>query len=134
MQKHVNFVDLVKSFRTNIYLQKIGVDTAENEPLKVHLIFKLWDLIFTEPPCLGSGDPREGCPVGPAEEGRRGRRDRRAAAGVGGDALRHREAVRRRQGQRRVQGRRHGLAQSAEDSAVEYLCSRVPVVVDEVIA
>ena len=31
-------------------LAKIGVDTAENEPLKVHLIFKLWDLIFTEPP------------------------------------------------------------------------------------
>ena len=36
---------------TSIYLlAKIGVDTAENEPLKVHLIFKLWDLIFTEPP------------------------------------------------------------------------------------
>ena len=31
-------------------LAKIGVDTAENEHLKVHLIFKLWDLIFTEPP------------------------------------------------------------------------------------
>ena len=31
-------------------LAKIGVDTAENEPLKVHLIVKLWDLIFTEPP------------------------------------------------------------------------------------
>ena len=31
-------------------LATIGVDTAENEPLKVHLIFKLWDLIFTEPP------------------------------------------------------------------------------------
>ena len=30
---HVNFVDLVKSFLTNIYhlLAKIGVDTAENE-------------------------------------------------------------------------------------------------------
>ena len=43
------------SFRTDSYsneyfLAKIGVDTAENEPLKVHLIFKLWDLIFTEPP------------------------------------------------------------------------------------
>ena len=31
-------------------LAKSGVDTAENEPLKVHLIFKAWDLIFTEPP------------------------------------------------------------------------------------
>ena len=67
MQKHVNLVDLVKSFPTslsivtfsqyslptNIYhylVAKIGVDTAENEPLKVPSIFKLWDLIFTEPP------------------------------------------------------------------------------------
>ena len=52
MQKHVNLVDLVKSFPTNIYylLAKIGADTAENEPLKVHLIIKPWDLIFTEPP------------------------------------------------------------------------------------
>ena len=54
MQKHVNLVDLVKSFPTNtsIYylLAKIGVDTAENEQLEAHLIFKLWDLIFTEPP------------------------------------------------------------------------------------
>ena len=29
---------------------KIGVDTDENEPLKVHLVFRPWDLIFTEPP------------------------------------------------------------------------------------
>ena len=51
MQKHRNLVDLVKSFPTKIYnsLANVGVDTAENEPLKVHLIFKLWDLIFTEP-------------------------------------------------------------------------------------
>jgi len=45
VQKHVNIVDLVKSFPTNFYyllvLLKIGVDTAENEALKVHLIFKL---------------------------------------------------------------------------------------------
>ena len=32
------------------WLAKFGVDTAENEPLKVHLIFQPWDLIFTEPP------------------------------------------------------------------------------------
>ena len=31
-------------------LAKFGVDTAENERLKVPLIFKPWDLIFTEPP------------------------------------------------------------------------------------
>ena len=59
MQKRVSLVDLVKDFQTRIlyFLAKIGVDTAENEPLKVHLIFKLWDLIFTEPP-----RPRLLCP------------------------------------------------------------------------
>ena len=31
-------------------LAKFGVDTAENEPLKVLLILQPWDLIFTEPP------------------------------------------------------------------------------------
>ena len=35
VQKYVNLVDLVKSFPTSIYWQKIGVDTAENEPLEV---------------------------------------------------------------------------------------------------
>ena len=37
MQKHVNRVDLVKSFAKSIYysIAKIGVDTAENEPRKV---------------------------------------------------------------------------------------------------
>ena len=45
VQKHVNLVDLVKSFPTNLLfeqiansneylLAKIGVDTAENEPLE----------------------------------------------------------------------------------------------------
>ena len=34
MQKHVNLVDLVKSFLTNIQyvLAKFGFDTTENEP------------------------------------------------------------------------------------------------------
>ena len=38
-------------------LAKIGVDTAENEPLQVQLIFKqlLSDLIFTEPPRPSGG-------------------------------------------------------------------------------
>ena len=40
-------------------LAKIGVDTAENEPLKVHWIIQPWDLIFTEP-------PRPDMPEGPA--------------------------------------------------------------------
>ena len=48
--KGVHCVDLGESFPTSIYLQKIGVDTAENEPLEVHLIIKPWDLTFTEPP------------------------------------------------------------------------------------
>ena len=48
VQKHVNLVDLVKSFPTNIYLQNLA--SIQNEPLKVHSIFKLWDFIFTEPP------------------------------------------------------------------------------------
>ena len=49
MQKIVNLVGLVKSCPANIYIYllfsiyylitKIGVDTAENEPLQVHLIF-----------------------------------------------------------------------------------------------
>ena len=33
-----------------------GVDTAENEPRKVHLIFKPWDSTFTEPPHPAQAD------------------------------------------------------------------------------
>ena len=37
--------------RSNEYLlAKLGVDTAENEPLKVRVIFQPWDVILTEPP------------------------------------------------------------------------------------
>ena len=37
MQKHVNIVDPVKSFRSSIYylVAKVGVDTAENEPSEI---------------------------------------------------------------------------------------------------
>ena len=44
MQKHVHRVDLVESFRTSIYylLETIGVDTAENEPLKAWRQFNLY--------------------------------------------------------------------------------------------
>ena len=38
VQKHVNLVDFVKSFPTSSFA-KFGVDTAENEPLKVLLVF-----------------------------------------------------------------------------------------------
>ena len=41
-----------QEFSNGYLLAKISVDTAENEPLKVHLlvVLKSWDLIFTEPP------------------------------------------------------------------------------------
>ena len=75
MQKHANLVDLVKSFpipflnllfeqiaNSNEYLfGKIYVDTTENEPLKIHSIFKLWGLIFTEPPRPGGRWGAESC-------------------------------------------------------------------------
>ena len=48
MQKHANLVDLVKRFPFFVYFY--GVDTAENEPLNVHLVIQPWDFIFTEPP------------------------------------------------------------------------------------
>ena len=35
MQKYVNLVDLVKSFIHDYFFAKIGVDTAESEPLNV---------------------------------------------------------------------------------------------------
>ena len=43
MQKHVDIVDLVKSFQRILkyFLAKIGVDTAEDKPLKVNSFFKL---------------------------------------------------------------------------------------------
>ena len=50
---HVPFLNLLfeQIANSNEYLlAKIGVDTVDNEPLKVSLIFKLWNIIFTEPP------------------------------------------------------------------------------------
>ena len=44
-----------QEFSNEYSLAKFGVDTDENEPLKVHLIIKPWDLIFTEPPRPGRG-------------------------------------------------------------------------------
>ena len=45
MQKHATLV------ASNEYLlAKFGFDTAEKEPLKIHLIIQPWDLIFTDPP------------------------------------------------------------------------------------
>ena len=50
MSLFLNILFETDSYSNEYVLAKIGVDTAENEPLKVHLIFKLWDSIFTEPP------------------------------------------------------------------------------------
>jgi len=53
-------INLIKSDRSRQELSSeylvanIGIDTDENEPLEVHLIFKLWDLIFADPPRLAS--------------------------------------------------------------------------------
>ena len=49
VQKYADLVDLVKSFPTSIYylLAKIGVDTAENEPLKV---WRKFQFIIHSPP------------------------------------------------------------------------------------
>ena len=47
MQKCVSVVDLVKGFPTSIDLQKIGVDTAANEPLlKIWGRLKKFKLLF----------------------------------------------------------------------------------------
>ena len=47
VQKDVNLIDLVKKLSNEHLLAKFGVDTAENQPLKVLLIIQPWDLIFT---------------------------------------------------------------------------------------
>ena len=46
IEKNVNLIDLVRGFSKTHYsrlrtylIAKIGVDTAENEPLKVHLVY-----------------------------------------------------------------------------------------------
>ena len=50
VQKHVHRVDLVESFQTSIYylLETIGVDTAENEPLKA---WRWFNSSFHSLPC-----------------------------------------------------------------------------------
>ena len=50
VQKHVNLVDLVRASDPNsneYLLAKFGVDTAENEPLKV---WRKFQFIFHSPP------------------------------------------------------------------------------------
>ena len=56
VQKHVNLVDLVKSFLTSInyVVAKVGVDTPENEPLKVWR----WFNSFIHSPPSGRRDGR----------------------------------------------------------------------------
>ena len=76
MQKHVDLVDLVESFRTDSYsnaylLAKFGVDTAENEHCKVCPLSASPD-----PPGAGPrGAPAPGAGAG------RGVRDRHDGAG-----------------------------------------------------
>ena len=53
MSLFLNLLFETDSYSNGYLLAKIGVDTAENEPLEVHLIFQPWDLIFTEPPRPG---------------------------------------------------------------------------------
>ena len=52
MSLFLNILFETDSYSNEYLLAKIGVDTAENEPLRVHFIFKsmTWDLIFTESP------------------------------------------------------------------------------------
>ena len=50
MSLFLNILFETDSYSNEYLLAQIGVDTAENEPLKVHLFFQPWDLIFTEPP------------------------------------------------------------------------------------
>ena len=63
-------------------LAKIGVDTAENEPLKVHLIFTLWDLIFTPRRPARGDDPSAPATAGRAGGPPRGARLRPGRAGA----------------------------------------------------
>ena len=49
MQKTFKFCRSRQELSNEDLLAKMGVDTAGNEPLKVHLIFQPWDRIFTEP-------------------------------------------------------------------------------------
>jgi hypothetical protein len=53
VQKDAHLIDLLfePDPYSNVYLvANIGVDTADNEPLKIRLIFQLRDLIFADPP------------------------------------------------------------------------------------
>ena len=50
MSLFLNLLFETDSYSNEYLLAQIGVDTAENEPLKAQLIFQPWDLIFTEPP------------------------------------------------------------------------------------
>ena len=86
---HVPFLKLLfeQIANSNEYsFVKIGVKTAENEPLKVHLIFQPWDRICTKPPRPG------------AEHGRLGARRAREGLALlrraGADALRRPAQVR----------------------------------------
>ena len=50
MQKACNYCRSRQELSNEYFLAKCGVDTAENEPLKVLLLIQPWDSTFTEPP------------------------------------------------------------------------------------
>ena len=68
MQKHVNLVDLVKSFPTNIYLQNLASIQKRTSPVKfVHFAEKsgkgsISNLSTKVRPRAGSADARDGPP------------------------------------------------------------------------
>ena len=70
MQKHVNLVDLVKSFPTNIFLQKLASIQKRTSPIKfAHLAEKSEKGSISNlstkvgaPACTGSSCVREGRP------------------------------------------------------------------------
>ena len=52
-----------RSKEYSVFICKIGVDTAENEPLNVRLIFKLWESLFTSRrPAQAAASPAKAAP------------------------------------------------------------------------
>ncbi len=79
MQKHVNLVDLVKSFPTNIFLQNLASIQKRTSPVKfAHLAEKSENgsisNLSTKAPRSGSGAPAGSGPTWTGPRGRMGER------------------------------------------------------------